>query len=77
MKFKTLLPVLKKFSELLSLGWGLFGLLFSFITSFFIRIMVEEKSSHLHFSSLKKPEVLNQYIFLFNSVHLTEAVPVS
>lgn len=67
LKFKTLFPVLQNFYERLALGWGLFGLLFSFITlGFFYRIVVEEKSSHLHFSSLKKTEVSNQYIFQFN-----------
>lgn len=67
LKFKTLFPVLQNFYELLALGWGLFGLLFSFITlGFFYRIVAEEKSSHLHFSSLKKTEVSNQYIFQFN-----------
>lgn len=68
LKFKTLFLELQNFYELLSPGWGLFGLLFYFITFnfFFYRIVVEEKSSHLHFSSLKKTEVSNQYIFQFH-----------
>lgn len=72
LKFKTLFPVLQNFYELLALGWGMLGLLFSFITLgfgfLFNRIVVEERSSHLHFSSLKKTEVSNQYIFQFNLV---------
>lgn len=38
LKFKTLFPVLQNFYERLALGWGLFGLLFSFITlGFFLQ----------------------------------------
>lgn len=80
LKFKTLFPVLQNFYELLSPGWGLFGLLFSFITLtffFFYRIVVKVKSSHLHFSSLKNLRYQTSTFFSSILVQLIEAVPVS
>lgn len=69
LKFKTLFPVLQNFYELLSPGWGLFGLLFSFITLtffFFLQDCGKGEIKPSPFFIFEKPEVSNQYIFQFN-----------
>lgn len=67
LKFKALLPVLQNFYKCWHLGGACLEFyFFIFLGTFFYWIRVGVKSSHLHFSSLKKTEESNQYIFQFS-----------